>query len=110
MTLGNHAIELNENQILYLFSTSAQVIAAIYGLTLTGFVFFRSELNRQEFEDETLVDAVESLKRRYFVSPLHRACWIPNRGESDCARQCQRRAVTSGWLSGQSEGRLSSHC
>ena len=33
-------ISLNENQILYLFSTSAQVIAAIYGLTLTGFSFF----------------------------------------------------------------------
>jgi hypothetical protein len=27
---------LNENQILYLYSTSAQVLAGIYGLTLTG--------------------------------------------------------------------------
>lgn len=60
-------IYLNENQILYLFSTSAQVIAGIYGLTLTGFVFFRNELSREEFEDETLVDAVESLKKRYFM-------------------------------------------
>lgn len=57
---------LNENQILYLFSTSAQVLAGVYGLTLTGFVFFRNELSREEFEDETLVDAVESLKKRYF--------------------------------------------
>ncbi len=57
---------LNENQILYLFSTSAQVLAGIYGLTLTGFIFFRNELSREEQEDETLADAVESLKERYF--------------------------------------------
>lgn len=57
---------LNENQILYLFSTSSQVLAGIYGLTLTGFVFFRNELSREEQEDETLADAVESLKARYF--------------------------------------------
>ena len=65
--LSGYAISLNETQIMYLFSTSAQVLAAIYGLTLTGFIFFRNELNREEFEDETLVDAVESLKARYFV-------------------------------------------
>jgi hypothetical protein len=57
---------LNENQILYLFSTSAQVLAGVYGLTLTGFIFFRNELSREEQEDETLADAVESLKTRYF--------------------------------------------
>lgn len=65
--LSGHAIVLNENQILYLFSTSAQVIAAIYGLTLTGFIFFRNELSREESEDETLAEPVESLKARYFV-------------------------------------------
>lgn len=63
---ANH-LPLNENQILYLFSTSAQVLAGIYGLTLTGFIFFRNELSREEFEDDTLSDAVESLKRRYFT-------------------------------------------
>jgi len=59
-------LTLNENQILYLFSTSAQVLAGIYGLTLTGFVFFRNELSREESEDDTLEDAVERLKARYF--------------------------------------------
>ncbi len=58
---------LNENQVLYLFSTSAQVLAGVYGLTLTGFIFFRNELSREELEDETLVEAVESLKNRYFT-------------------------------------------
>lgn len=57
---------LNESQILYLSSTSAQVVAAVYGLTLTGFIFFRSELSREGVEDETLREAVESLKARYF--------------------------------------------
>jgi hypothetical protein len=65
--LNGHGISLDENQILYLFSTSAEVIAAIYGLTLTGFIFFRNELSREEFEDETLVETIESLKRRYFA-------------------------------------------
>lgn len=57
---------LNENQVLYLYSTSAQVLAGVYGLTLTGFIFFRNELSREEFEDDTLTEAVESLKSRYF--------------------------------------------
>lgn len=61
------ATKLNENQVLYLFSTTGQVIAAVYGLTLTGFIFFRNELSREEFEDETLAEAVEALKGRYFV-------------------------------------------
>lgn len=59
-------LTLNENQVLYLFSTSAQVIAAIYGLTLTGFLFFRNELNREATEDETLTEAIDQLKNRYF--------------------------------------------
>lgn len=65
--LTEAAFPLNENQILYLFSTSAQVLAGVYGLTLTGFIFFRNELSREEFEDETLGDAVENLKQRYFI-------------------------------------------
>jgi uncharacterized protein YutE (UPF0331/DUF86 family) len=65
--LGPLAMKLNENQVLYLFSTTGQVIAAIYGLTLTGFIFFRNELSREEFEDDTLAEAVEALKVRYFV-------------------------------------------
>ncbi|WQG57285.1 hypothetical protein RHM66_19385 [Pseudomonas sp. RTB3] len=64
---SNPILILNENQILYLFSTSAQVLAGVYGLTLTGFIFFRNELSREELEDETLVEAVDSLKKRYFT-------------------------------------------
>lgn len=59
-------LTLNENQVLYLFSTTAQVIAAIYGLTITGFLFFRNELTREAIEDETLEEAINELKSRYF--------------------------------------------
>lgn len=59
-------LRLNENQILYLFSTSNQVIAAIYGLTLTGLIFFVNELNREELEDETKDASVLELKQRYY--------------------------------------------
>lgn len=58
---------LNENQVLYLFSTSAQVIAGVYGLTLTGFLFFRNELTREATEDDTLAEAIDQLKSRYFA-------------------------------------------
>lgn len=64
--LDRPLLSLNENQIFYLYSTSAQVLAGIYGLTLTGFIFFRNELSREEFEDDTLTVAVDSLKERYF--------------------------------------------
>lgn len=64
-------VSLNESQILYLFSTSSQVLASIYGLTLTGFIFFRNELSREEAEDESLIQAVQSLKDRYYKLLLY---------------------------------------
>ncbi|VVM68367.1 hypothetical protein [Pseudomonas fluorescens] len=59
-------VELNENQIMYLYSTSAQVLAAVYGLTLAGYIFFRGELNREAQDDETRVESIERLEIRYF--------------------------------------------
>lgn len=56
---------LNENQRLYLFSASAQVIAAIYGLTLTGYIFFRNGLEKKERNDETLEGIIEELSKDY---------------------------------------------
>lgn len=70
--LHSPALTLNENQVLYLFSTSAQVIAAIYGLTLIGFLFFRNELNREATKDETLTEAIDQLKKTLlFFARLH---------------------------------------
>lgn len=64
--LNNPIVKLNENQILYLFSTSAQVLSAIYGLTLTAFVFYMESLNREASTDETLVQTIDVLRDRYY--------------------------------------------
>ncbi|MDW9402398.1 MULTISPECIES: hypothetical protein [Pseudomonas] len=62
-----HAIiKLSENQIMYLYSTSAQVLAAVYGLTLTGYIFFRGDLSREARADTTRAEPVAKLEHRYF--------------------------------------------
>ncbi|MBK8853219.1 MAG: hypothetical protein IPN10_03710 [Saprospiraceae bacterium] len=60
--------ELNENQILYLFSAASQVIAAIYGLIITGYIFLRNELDRKADKDESFEEIVLLLKTEYFGS------------------------------------------
>lgn len=59
---------LNENQILYLFSAASQVIAAIYGLIVTGYIFLRNELDRKVDKDESFEEIVSLLKTDYFGS------------------------------------------
>lgn len=59
---------LNENQILYLFSAASQVIAAIYGLIVTGYIFLRNELDRKVDKDESFEEIVSLLKADYFGS------------------------------------------
>lgn len=59
-------IYLDENQILYIFSTSAQVIAGLYGLTLAGYTFFEPKLKDIVLEDNTYYDHIESLKKIYY--------------------------------------------
>lgn len=64
-------IYLNENQILYLFSASAQVIAAVYGLIITGYIFFRNELDRKVADDDSLEEIVKYLKDDYYISIIY---------------------------------------
>ncbi|AOW09667.1 hypothetical protein EM308_09210 [Flavobacterium gilvum] len=59
---------LNENQILYLFSAASQVIAAIYGLIITGYIFLRNELDRKAEKDETFEEIIQLLRANYFES------------------------------------------
>lgn len=61
-------IILSENQIMYTFSAASQVVAALYGLMITGFIFYEGKLN----ETISLVqdgscekDFIDSLKRDY---------------------------------------------
>jgi uncharacterized protein YutE (UPF0331/DUF86 family) len=59
-------IFLNENQILYLFSTAAQVVGGIFGLIIAGYIFLRSEMDKQIDEDETKEVPINELKKEYF--------------------------------------------
>lgn len=57
---------LNENQLLYLFSTIAQIIGGIFGLTLTAYVFFVDKFKESARDDSTYYDATAALLKRYF--------------------------------------------
>ncbi|MGN7764235.1 hypothetical protein [Paenibacillus sp. 22594] len=63
---GKVYFELNENQIMYLYSTGAQVIAGLFGLTLAGYIFFNDRLEKEVLADDSLYDAVETLKKGYY--------------------------------------------
>jgi len=60
--------QVNEHQILYLFSAASQVIAAIYGLIITGYIFLRNELDRKADKDDSYEEIVAILKTDYFIS------------------------------------------
>ncbi|WP_156844524.1 hypothetical protein [Leptospira wolffii] len=60
-------IKLNESQVLYFFSTAAQSIAGLLGLTLTAYTFLRNELDREAADDESVEDSVIALKKKYFL-------------------------------------------
>lgn len=68
VTLVKPFFFLNENQILYIFSSSTQVIAAIYGLIITGYIFLRNELDRKSDKDESLIEVNLLMKSEYFSS------------------------------------------
>ncbi len=72
ISLGGYYIypifQLNENQILYLFSAASQVIAAVFGLIITGYIFLRNELDRKADKDESYEEIVAILKVDYFYS------------------------------------------
>ncbi len=51
-------VNLSENQTLYIFSSIAQVVAGIYGLTLAGYVFLSNQQDRLVDKDDSLVEIV----------------------------------------------------
>ena len=60
--------ELNENQLLYLFSTMAQVTGGLFGLTLTAYIFFVDKFKESTRGDDVLYDATMSILDRYFCN------------------------------------------
>ena len=55
---------LNEEQLLYLFFAMAQVIAGLFGLTLTAYTFFADKFQQQA--DDSEYEAVTSLVNQYY--------------------------------------------
>lgn len=51
--------------IANVLTTGAEVVAGLYGLTLTGYIFFLDRLQQRADDDELLEDIVALLKKRY---------------------------------------------
>jgi len=54
------------DNIYWLFSTSAQAVAAFVGLIAAGFFFVHDKLDKQIEKDETLEDAYTEIKNQYY--------------------------------------------
>ncbi len=62
-------------------STCSEVIAGLYGITLTGYIFFADRFKDTSREDESLYDAVQALLLRYnhlagFISLMCLVCIV----------------------------------
>ena len=55
---------LNEGQLLYLFSTMAQVIGGMFGLTLTAYVFASDKINETGENDEEYYDVAHDILKK----------------------------------------------
>lgn len=62
---NNSFILLNENRVLYISSTLSQVVATLFGLSITEYVFLDGKLKNDVEEDESLIDIVGDLKAKY---------------------------------------------
>lgn len=58
-------IEFAPDAVSSVMSTSSEVLAGLYGITLTGYIFFADRFKDTSEEDESLYDAVQALLIRY---------------------------------------------
>ena len=58
-------IEYAPDAVSSVMSTSSEVLAGLYGITLTGYIFFADRFKDTSEEDESLYDAVQALLIRY---------------------------------------------
>lgn len=59
-------IMLTENQILYLMSTMAQVIAGLFGLVLAAYAIIDPKLKAEAESDDIVKESLDILRKRYF--------------------------------------------
>lgn len=64
-------ILLSENQILYIYSSLAQVIGALLGLTIAGYSMIDSKMKSLAEEDTTITDYVEDIRQNYYISLMY---------------------------------------
>lgn len=59
-------------------TSGAEVVAGLYGLTLTGYIFFLDRLQQKAVDDELLEDIISLLKKRYhnMVLLLSGLCFV----------------------------------
>jgi len=74
-------IEYSPDAVSSVMSTCSEVIAGLYGITLTGYIFFADRFKDTSQEDESLYDAVQALLLRYnhlagFISLMCLVCII----------------------------------
>ena len=58
-------ISYETDAVSTVMSTCAEVLAGLYGITLTGYIFFSDRFQNTSKEDESLYDAVQALLLRY---------------------------------------------
>lgn len=58
-------IRYETESVSTVMSTCAEVLAGLYGITLTGYIFFSDRFQHTSKEDEHLYDAVQALLLRY---------------------------------------------
>lgn len=58
-------IELEVDAVSSVMSTCSEVVAGLYGITLTGYIFFADRFQNTSKEDESLYDIVQALLIRY---------------------------------------------
>lgn len=62
---------LSENQILYIYSSLAQVIGALLGLTIAGYSMIDSKMKSLSETDTTITEYVEDVRHDYYVSLMY---------------------------------------
>lgn len=74
-------IEYAPDAVSSVMSTCSEVLAGLYGITLTGYIFFADRFKDTSREDESLYDAVQALLIRYnhlagFISLMCLVCTV----------------------------------
>ena len=59
---------ISENKILYIYSSLPQTVGAVYGLTITGYIFFIGNQNSKIADDPTTEDIIKETNKEQFDS------------------------------------------